>query len=71
MFTLRAFLGLSEQDTIVAVLPEAVPLPALRYEDVLDKALANSSFAQNIQRRKLEADYEVAISEPGAGHSLQ
>ena len=62
MFTLRAFLGLSEQDTIVAVLPEAVPLPALRYEDVLDKALANSSFAQNIQRRKLEADYEVAIA---------
>ena len=62
MFTLRAFLGLSEQDTIVAVLPEAVSLPALRYEDVLDKALANSSFAQNIQRRKLEADYEVAIA---------
>ena len=62
MFTLRAFLGLSEQDTIVAVLPEAVPLPALRYEDVLDKALANSSFAQNIQRRKLEADYNVAIA---------
>ena len=38
MFNLRAFLGLSEQDTIVAVLPEAIPLPALDYDDVLSKA---------------------------------
>lgn len=62
MFNLRAFLGLSEQDTIVAVLPEAIPLPALDYDDVLGKALANSSFAQNILRRKLEADYSVATA---------
>ena len=62
MFTLRAFLGLSERDTIVPVLPEAVPLPSLEYEDVLDKALQNSSFAQNILRRKLEADYAVATA---------
>ena len=62
MFNLRAFLGLSEQDTIVAVLPEAIPLPALNYDDVLSRALANSSFAQNILRRKLEADYSVATA---------
>ena len=62
MFNLRAFLGLSEQDTIEAVLPEAIPLPALDYDDVLGKALANSSFAQNILRRKLEADYSVATA---------
>lgn len=62
MFNLRAFLGLSEQDTIVPVLPEAIPLPSLDYGDVLAKALANSSFAQNILRRKLEADYSVATA---------
>lgn len=62
MFNLRAFLGLSEQDTIEAVLPEAIPLPALDYDDVLGKALVNSSFAQNILRRKLEADYSVATA---------
>lgn len=62
MFQLRAFLGLSEQDTIVPVLPEAIPLPFLDYEDVLSKALANSSFAQNMLRRKLEADYSVATA---------
>jgi outer membrane protein TolC len=62
MFNLRAFLGLSEQDTIVAVLPEAIPLPELDYQDVLSRALANSSFAQNILRRKLEADYDVATA---------
>ena len=62
MFNLRAFLGLSEQDTIEAVLPEAIPLPMLDYDDVLSRALANSSFAQNILRRKLEADYDVATA---------
>ena len=62
MFNLRAFLGLSEQDTIVAVLPEAIPLPELDYQDVLSRALVNSSFAQNILRRKLEADYDVATA---------
>lgn len=62
MFSLRAFLGLSENDTIRAVLPEAIPLPVLDYEDVLSKALSNSSFAQNILRRKLEADYDVATA---------
>ena len=44
------------------MLPEAIPLPALDYDDVLGKALANSSFAQNILRRKLEADYSVATA---------
>ena len=32
----------------------------LNYPDVLDKALANNSFAHNIRRRQLEADFEVA-----------
>lgn len=60
MFQLRAFLGLSEQEDIEPVLPESVPDVEIRYADALEKALQNNSFAQNIHRRKLEADYAVA-----------
>lgn len=57
MFQLRAFLGLDEQERIEPVVPESVPELRLQYGDVLDKALANNSFALNIRRRQLEADY--------------
>ena len=60
MFQLRAFLGLSVQEEIEPVLPESVPDVEIRYADALEKALQNNSFAQNIHRRKLEADYAVA-----------
>lgn len=60
MFQLRAFLRLSEQEEIEPVLPESVPDVEIRYADALEKALQNNSFAQNIHRRKLEADYAVA-----------
>lgn len=60
MFQLCAFLGLSEQEEIEPVLPESVPDVEIRYADALEKALQNNSFAQNIHRRKLEADYAVA-----------
>lgn len=60
MFQLRAFLGLSEQEEIEPVLPESVPDVEIRYADALERALQNNSFAQNIHRRKLEADYAVA-----------
>ena len=60
MFQLRGFLGVSEQEEIEPVLPESVPDVEIRYADALEKALQNNSFAQNIHRRKLEADYAVA-----------
>ena len=60
MFQLRAFLGLSDQEEIEPVLAESVPDVEIRYADALEKALQNNSFAQNIHRRKLEADYAVA-----------
>ena len=60
MFRLRAFLGLSENDLILPVLPESLPPMALPYQDVLSKALENNAFAKNILRRQLEADYAVA-----------
>lgn len=60
MFTLRSFLALNEQEELEPVIPDSVPEVLLDYDDVLDKALANNSFAHNIRRRQLEADYEVA-----------
>lgn len=60
MFQLRSFLGLSEQDIIEPVIPELAPSFRMSYGEVLEKALENNSFAQNIMRRQLEADYAVA-----------
>ncbi len=59
-FRLLNFLGLDEQLDLQVVLPEEAPQVDIQYEDVLDKALAHNSFAQNIRRRQIEADYSVA-----------
>ncbi|MDR1222042.1 MAG: TolC family protein [Tannerella sp.] len=60
IFQLRSFLGFSEQDMIDPILPESVPSFRMVYRDVLEKAQENNSLAQNILRRRLEADYAVA-----------
>ena len=60
MFTLRSFLALGEFEEMIPQVPDSIPEIRLDYADVLSKALANNSFAQNIRRRQLEADYEVA-----------
>lgn len=60
MFSLRTFLDIEDDVTIVAEAPTAVPDVDLSYSDVLDRALTNNSFAKNIRRRQLEAEYEVA-----------
>jgi len=60
MFQLRSFLGLSEQDIIEPVIPELAPSFRMSYGEVLEKAHENNSFAQNIMRQQLEADYAVA-----------
>ncbi|NDV60247.1 TolC family protein [Bacteroides sp. 519] len=62
MFQLRAFLGLSETEILEPVLPQSAPALRMEYNDVLDKALQRNSFAQNIRRRQLEADYSVATA---------
>lgn len=62
MFQLRSFLGLSEQDTIELVMPESAPGVRMDYQEVLVKAQENNSFAKNILRRQLEAEYKVAIA---------
>ena len=60
MFQLRSFLALSEEEDLEPILPEMLPSVLVDYQDALNKALTNNSFAHNIRRRQLEADYEVA-----------
>jgi outer membrane protein TolC len=60
MFKLRSFLDLGEDENLEPIVPETLPELFLGYDDVLQKALTNNSFAKNIRRRQLEADYEVA-----------
>jgi len=60
MFKLRSFLALGEDEELEPVVPDTIPSVLLSYPEVLEKALANNSFAHNIRRRQLEADYEVA-----------
>lgn len=62
MFRLRSFLGVSEQEILSPVLPASVPDIRMEYDEVIDKALERNSFAQNIRRRQLEADYAVATA---------
>ncbi|MGM9760030.1 MAG: TolC family protein [Parabacteroides sp.] len=62
MFQLRSFLGLSEQDLIEPVVPEAVAGIRMDYQEVLLKAHENNALAKNIRRRQLEADYNVATA---------
>ena len=62
MFQLRSFLGISEKEALKPVLPASVPDLKMEYDRVLNKALVRNSFAQNIRRRQLEADYEVATA---------
>ncbi|SHG03331.1 Outer membrane protein TolC [Bacteroides luti] len=69
MFQLRSFLGLSEQDNIEPEIPSIVPVMHVDYQSVLEKAHENNSFAKNIRRRQLEADYNVA-SAKGALRSI-
>ncbi len=69
MFQLRSFLGLSEQDNIEPEIPSTVPVMHVDYQAVLGKAHENNSFAKNIRRRQLEADYNVA-SAKGALRSI-
>lgn len=60
MFQLRSFLGIDTDVNLEPIVPGDVPDVLVRYDDVLEKALANNAFAKNIRRRQLEADYAVA-----------
>ena len=62
MFQLRAFLGRPENEALQPILPESVGSVNMNYDEVLNKALERNAFAQNIRRRQLEADFQVATA---------
>lgn len=60
MFQLRSFLGIEEQEDIELQVPQDLMVSEVAFNDALAKALENNAHAKNIQRRRLEADYNVA-----------
>ncbi|MCM1075825.1 MAG: TolC family protein [Bacteroides sp.] len=60
MFQLRAFLDIESDVELEPLVPTEIPRAVVSYADVIEKAHTNNSFAKNIRRRQLEADYEVA-----------
>ena len=60
MFQLRSFLSLGEEEGLDPILPDTLPFMFINYQEALDKALTNNSFAYSIHRRQLEADYNIA-----------
>lgn len=67
MFTLRSFLSIDEDVEIVPMQPDTLTPITLIYDDVLQKALENNAITKNLERRRLQADYDVA----GARGSLR
>ncbi len=60
MFSLRSFLNLDEKTNIEPLLPDTLASIELIYDEVLNKALTNNSVTKNLERRRLQADYDVA-----------
>ena len=60
MFQLRSFLGIGDNVELVPEMPAGLSIGEVNYADALAKALDHNAHAKNIQRRQLEADYEVA-----------
>ena len=60
VFQLCTFLDLNLDTQIEAEIPLDLPDVEIKYEEALEKALANNKFAKQMLRWQLEADYEVA-----------
>lgn len=60
MYNLKSFLGLPEQDTIVAELPTVAPYAEVDYPEALGYALQNNAVTPQRARRMQEARYGVA-----------
>ncbi len=60
LFTLRTFLNIDDETEIIPQLPGNISSTRLSFAEVLDKALSNNAFMKNIERRRLQADYNVA-----------
>ncbi len=70
MFRLRSFLAIGNDLILEPVVPESAPNLKMEYNQVLNKALERNSFAHNIRRRQLEAEYEVATAREISGASI-
>lgn len=60
LFSLRTFLNIDDTTEIAPVLPDNITTCHLLYGEVLDKAIINNPLMKNIERRRLQADYNVA-----------
>ncbi len=59
-FTLQNFLDIDDSEEIFLETPAELQLDHVNFNEVLAYADAHNSFALNIRRRQLEADYEIA-----------
>ncbi len=59
-FTLQNFLDIDDSEEIYVEAPAELQLDHVNFQEVLAFAEAHNSFALNIRRRQLEADYEIA-----------
>lgn len=66
---LCSFIGSPENATVLLNISYSVPVVALDYEEVLARALANSSFELNQTIQGLQADEEVAQAKANRGMS--
>lgn len=66
---LCSFIGAPENATILLNINYTVPVVSLNYEEVLTRALANSSFEMNQTIQELQADENVAQAKSNRGFS--
>lgn len=62
VFKLCSFIGIPSTTDLSFDVPESPALMMLDYDEVLAKAMENSSFVKNRERRRLEAEYAVATA---------
>ena len=62
MFRLRTFLDLDTAVEIEPEIPHIIPHTKVDFDLALGYALENNAFVDNIRRRQLEADYQVAAA---------
>jgi len=65
MFQLRSYLGYGENTVLLPSIPQSLIDLQLNYAKVLELAMQNSAFTQDIRRRQLEASQAVSQAKAG------
>ncbi len=68
---LQSYLGYNESVELELIMPTDVPDLKLDYMQVLEKAIQNSSFIQEQEILKLEAERQIAMAKANRGISIQ